>query len=218
VNLDAREIEGCLLRMRPRGLIRQHERDSSRVARFEGLLAKELGLRRQEEAIVAELLLRGPQTAPELARRCSRMATFAGPSEVEALLGGLAQRDLARLLPRESGQRHARWAELLTDGADTLPPNAPPAQPPAQPSAPAAQPLAAPAGSGFEQSEPHAAHVATPVAAPAPGPAPVAAPVRAGPDEVTELRDLVEMLVEDVETLRGEVAGLRSRLDELTGM
>ena len=71
----------------------------------------------QELAIVCELLLRGAQSAGELRTRASRMAAFADAAEVESVLKGLMERDdgpfVARL-PRESGQRDVRFAQLFT--------------------------------------------------------------------------------------------------------
>ena len=86
----------------------------------------ELQLSPPELAIMAELLLRGPQTPGELRSRASRMAPLKDVSEVDAVLADLAGRDepLVAQLPREPGRREARWMQLFT--GETPPQSAPP--------------------------------------------------------------------------------------------
>jgi uncharacterized protein YceH (UPF0502 family) len=92
----------------------------------------------QETAIVCELLLRGPQTPGELRARVPRMAELPDPGVIEALLAGLANRPegaLVAQLPRETGRRDSRWAQLfeelpeVTPATDTLPPRSEAAPP-----------------------------------------------------------------------------------------
>ena len=68
------------------------------------------------QAMVAELLLRGPQTTAGLRGNCERMAAvpdLAGCEELLVHLSGGAE-PLVRKLPRQPGQKEARWAQLLT--------------------------------------------------------------------------------------------------------
>lgn len=78
---------------------------------LEGLLR----LEPQELAILAELLLRGPQTVGELRGRAERMAPLEELGAVEALLTSLAERDdpLVTRLPRQPGRKEQRYAHLL---------------------------------------------------------------------------------------------------------
>ena len=72
---------------------------------------------REELAIVCELLLRGPQTPGELRTRAARMGSFSDSAEVEQTLEALANRAEGAVvlrLPRQSGRREARYAQLLT--------------------------------------------------------------------------------------------------------
>jgi uncharacterized protein len=72
----------------------------------------------QETAIICELLLRGPQTPGELRSRVPRMAELPDPSVIEPLLEALANRPegaLVQQLPRESGRRDCRWAQLFEE-------------------------------------------------------------------------------------------------------
>jgi uncharacterized protein YceH (UPF0502 family) len=69
----------------------------------------------QEAAILAELLLSGPQTPGELRTNARRMYAFPDLAEVEACLGVLmdAEPPLVLRLPRAPGAREARVAHLL---------------------------------------------------------------------------------------------------------
>lgn len=67
-------------------------------------------------AIVAVLLLRGPQTIGELRERTCRLFEFASLNEVQETLDGLIRRDeaVATKLERQPGQKEARYAHLLS--------------------------------------------------------------------------------------------------------
>jgi len=111
-------VEGCLYQMRIEGLVTVVERDTGRAVRYAERLEEKLDLSRQQEAVLAELMLRGPQTAGELLRRCERMAHFENEGEVEGLLRAMAEHQWAKLLPRETGQRHARWTHLFAPASE----------------------------------------------------------------------------------------------------
>jgi hypothetical protein len=90
------------------------------------------------------LLLRGPQTPGEIKGRTERLCTFESTAEAEALLRGLASREedsLVALLPRQPGQKEARYSHLLS-GA----PAASSLTPAAQAAAPAGAAPQLPAG------------------------------------------------------------------------
>jgi len=69
----------------------------------------------QEAALLAELLLRGPQTPGELRTNSRRMYAFPDLAELEGCLGALleAEPPLIQRLPRAPGAREARVAHLL---------------------------------------------------------------------------------------------------------
>jgi hypothetical protein len=73
-------------------------------------------------ALLAVLMLRGPQTAAELRLNCERLHRFADVSSVEGFLEELAAKEPPRAvkLARAPGEREARWAQLLT-GEPVLP-------------------------------------------------------------------------------------------------
>lgn len=95
----------------------------SRVARFEHNMKRVYGIPGQAEALLAVLMLRGPQTSAELRLNSERLHRFADVSSVEGFLEELAAREpaLARKLPKAPGAREARWAHLLS-GEPELPP------------------------------------------------------------------------------------------------
>lgn len=91
------------------------EVSGSRVVRFEHNAARGLGVPGAAAALLAVLMLRGPQTAAELRLNAERLHRFADISSVEAFLDELAARDPPRVvrLPKAPGEREHRWAHLL---------------------------------------------------------------------------------------------------------
>ncbi len=100
------------------------ESSGSRVNRYEHNLGRALGLPSQSVALLAVLMLRGPQTCSELRSNCDRLHRFADLSSVEAFLDELAARSdekggaLVVKLPRAPGAREPRWAQLLCGPVD----------------------------------------------------------------------------------------------------
>jgi uncharacterized protein len=100
------------------------ESSGSRVSRYEHNLPKVLGVPSQSSALLATLMLRGPQTAAELRLNAERLHRFADISSVDAFLDELANKSPALVvrLPRGAGEREARWAHRLTVQSSALPP------------------------------------------------------------------------------------------------
>ena len=104
------------------------EASGSRVTRYEHNLGRALALPSQSVALLATLMLRGPQTASELRANSERLHRFADLSAVEGFLDELAARadekggPLAVKLARAPGSREARWAHLLGGPVDTSAP------------------------------------------------------------------------------------------------
>ena len=98
-----------------KGLSLVFEGSGSRVVKFEQNLGRVLHLPSQAVALLAVLMLRGPQTAAELRLNCERLHRFADISSVEGFLDELAAKDPPRVvkLARAAGAREARWAQLL---------------------------------------------------------------------------------------------------------
>lgn len=113
----------------------------SRTNRFRHAIESRFGWNAAERAIMAELMLRGPQTLGELRTRASRMTHLQSTDYAAELLGELARNDppLVVELPRQPGRNTTRWAQLLGEEppAESQPITTP--QPPATATAPAAQ-------------------------------------------------------------------------------
>jgi len=103
-----------------RSLSLTFESSGSRVTRFEHNVGRALALPSASVALLATLLLRGPQTASELRANSERLHRFADISAVEGFLDELATRSeekggaLCVKLPRAPGAREQRWAHLLS--------------------------------------------------------------------------------------------------------
>jgi uncharacterized protein YceH (UPF0502 family) len=99
-----------------KGLSLVFEGSSSRVPRFEHNMQRVLAVPSQSVALLAMLLLRGPQTAAELRLNSARLHGFADISSVEAFLDELASyaRPFVVRLPRAPGARENRWMHLLS--------------------------------------------------------------------------------------------------------
>ncbi len=96
------------------------ESSGQRVMRYSHNAGRVLRVPDQSVAVLATLMLRGPQTAGELRINSERLHAFADTSSVEAFLDELARRaveaggPLVVRLARRPGEREARWAHLLS--------------------------------------------------------------------------------------------------------
>ena len=95
--------------------------EGGRVAKYRHALMEKLRLDPAELALLAELLLRGPQTAGELRIRGERMHPFADLAAVEEALQELTERTppLVALLPRMPGHKEQRYMHMFGGGAET---------------------------------------------------------------------------------------------------
>jgi len=85
------------------------------VVRYRQVLDEALGLDAPQCAILAVLLLRGPQTVGELRIRTERMAKFDSLDDIQHQLDFLGSREepLAHNVGRRPGQKEERWATPL---------------------------------------------------------------------------------------------------------
>ena len=91
------------------------EISGTRTVKFEHNLGRALGVPGAAVALLATLMLRGPQTAAELRLHSERLHRFADVSSVEGFLDELAGKaePMVRKLPRAPGARESRWVHLL---------------------------------------------------------------------------------------------------------
>ena len=127
--LDEAAVLEALQELRDRQAVWFVAAAGSRVQKFSHRFVEALGLSVQESAILAELLLRGPQTPGELRNRSSRMYGFQDLAEVETVLELMleAPEPLVARLPRQPGTKELRYAHGL--GAPAEPAPAAPAPP-----------------------------------------------------------------------------------------
>jgi hypothetical protein len=109
------EVQATLDSLKRRNLA--IESSGGRVARYAHNTDAVLKIPSQSVAILAVLMLRGPQTPGELRINCERLHRFADISAVEGFLQELAARPSGALvtqLARLPGARENRWAHLLS--------------------------------------------------------------------------------------------------------
>jgi uncharacterized protein YceH (UPF0502 family) len=101
--------------LRAKGLAVRVDAVGGRVHKYRHGAVDTLHVRTGEAAILAELLLRGPQTIGELRGRVSRMVPLESPDAVKELLRALSDRTepLVKEVPPSPGSRAERYAQLL---------------------------------------------------------------------------------------------------------
>jgi uncharacterized protein YceH (UPF0502 family) len=109
------EVQAALDHLRSLALV--IESSGGRVMRYAHNVERVLQVPPQAVALLAALMLRGPQTAGELRINSERLHRFADISSVEAFLAELSLRAAGALvveLARQPGARETRWAHLLS--------------------------------------------------------------------------------------------------------
>ncbi len=116
-----RLVAETMLLLRPAGLARTVT--SGRTEKHRHVLDEAFGLQPKELAVLAVMMLRGPQSAGELRTRTERYVDFQSLEEIESVLSALASRDepLVVNIGRGSGQSQDRWRHLLGGEQITAP-------------------------------------------------------------------------------------------------
>jgi uncharacterized protein YceH (UPF0502 family) len=116
VNYDAGTVQRCLDVLKEKRLVRfLFPSHGERSTKFRQVFDENLDLAPDETAVLAVLMLRGPQTLGELRTRTERLHGFESLGEVDAVLRRLAEREAPMVvrLGRQPGQKEERWAHLL---------------------------------------------------------------------------------------------------------
>ena len=113
VQYDEETIRNALHQLGRRRWTRLASGHGSRAAKYRHLLEEELRVGREEQALLAVLMLRGPQTPGELLQRTERLYHFGTTEELHASIERLIDRELVVRLSRRPGQREERYAHLL---------------------------------------------------------------------------------------------------------
>ena len=115
VDWDELAVRTAAQRLGERGWARFTSGAGSRAAKYRHVFDSALGLAPGETALLAVLMLRGPQTPGELKGRTDRMHGFASLAEVQETLEALIARELVAAQPRRPGQKEQRYLQLVGD-------------------------------------------------------------------------------------------------------
>jgi uncharacterized protein len=133
MSLSEHLVESAALALKAVGFARVvYPGSGERATKYRHVVQDALGIDGPEQAVLAVLLLRGPQTVAELRTRTERLHAF-DPGELESTLDALAGREPA-IVERIPGAREPRWRQLVADEATPV------AEPAADIDRPAASP------------------------------------------------------------------------------
>jgi uncharacterized protein YceH (UPF0502 family) len=153
VDYDEHTVLDALEHLGRRGWTRLASGAGSRARKYRHLFDEAMELDNGGLALLAVLMLRGPQTPGELKQRTERLHPFVDLAAIEAGLDALVERELVARLPRRPGQKEQRYVQLLDGGEPAGDPPAP--QSAAAPSA--VDPAATNPGGAVAAPEPAAA-------------------------------------------------------------
>jgi uncharacterized protein YceH (UPF0502 family) len=125
LDLEERTVQENLDSLTRKHLVLERSGFGSRVQKYQHRFCNtgfgSIELTPLQQAIICELLVRGPQTPGELRTRCARMAEVKDVSEVENALNELSSRQdgpFVVRLAREPGRRDSRYAHLFSGPVD----------------------------------------------------------------------------------------------------
>ncbi|MBO9534326.1 MAG: YceH family protein [Solirubrobacteraceae bacterium] len=155
MHMDDEQVREACQGLYRAGLARLASGAGSRTIKYRHLAQEGLNVGEAELALIAVLLLRGPQTVGELRTRSERLYAFESLGTVTAVLDQLQRRELVELLEREPGRKEPRYAHRLGPRASGSPAVAPIAEPVSAPapSAPFTPAPAAPGEAGLSTAE-----------------------------------------------------------------
>ncbi len=116
-SLTESEVDDALFSLREKNLAYVFHGSTSRVPKYKHVAPEVLQLTPPELAAMCVLMLSGPQTVGEIRTRGSRLYEFSGLEEVDETLRSLKAKDpdpMVMALPRQPGQKEARFAQLLS--------------------------------------------------------------------------------------------------------
>ena len=104
-------------------------RAEGRVFKYEHHASNKLGLGNPQLAVIAVLLLRGPQTLAELKERTHRLHAFDDLDAVLSCLHRMIERGIVKELPKQPGTKEPRFVHLLSGDVEAFVPPAKEASP-----------------------------------------------------------------------------------------
>jgi uncharacterized protein len=117
VDYSPGEVSTVFTELRQVGLARVVHSPGQRADKYRQVMDETLGLTKSEIAVLAVLMLRGPQTVNELETRTERYGDLSDMGGVDGILHRLRNRydePYVVRLERQPGQREERWAHLLS--------------------------------------------------------------------------------------------------------
>ncbi len=113
MSLTGGEVGHCLRDLETRDLIKVDM--GARTYQYEHCMTRAFNIDKTLQAVLAVMLLRGPQTINELFTRTQRTELFSSIGDIENALERLIERaePHVKLIPRQAGQREDRYAHLL---------------------------------------------------------------------------------------------------------
>jgi hypothetical protein len=113
--------------LREKQLAARVDQVGGRVHKYRHTATEALHARTAELAILAELLLRGPQTLGELRGRASRMSPLESLDRVKDMIRALTERpeSYVKEIPPSPGSRAERYIQLLSPGLHEIGESAP---------------------------------------------------------------------------------------------
>jgi len=118
VDYDEATVRAALERLGRNGLVRFTSAQGSRSAKYRQIAGEQLGIGDAELAVLALLMVRGPQTPGELRGRSERLHRFADMGELTQALSALIEAGLAMGFPRRPGQKEQRFVHLLSSALE----------------------------------------------------------------------------------------------------
>jgi uncharacterized protein YceH (UPF0502 family) len=113
MELSGDQVADALAELKELGLVECIFPASGRTERWRHILKEAWGLDGRQRAVLAELLLRGPQTEGDLRGRASRLQELTSLDDVNAVLASLAEEGFVRRLSPEHMRRGVVWTHLL---------------------------------------------------------------------------------------------------------
>ncbi len=113
LSLSEREVNDTILKLRIAGVVEFLQLAGQRVEKYRHKAGAALHLEPAEVAVLAELLLRGPQGVGELRTRAARMHPLPTQPDLERVLAAMAGKGMLKRYERRSGERVERWGQLL---------------------------------------------------------------------------------------------------------
>lgn len=189
VDFSEAEVRIALQGLRMKGLVGGSTSSGSRVEKYRHNAREVLKVGDRAVAVLAELMLRGPQTAGELRTRAKRMRDIPSLDDLKGVIEELTTAGFTRELPggRATKYRQLLCGELHPDGGDEAPAPAAAASP--RPAPPQATPSPGPAA---------AASASPTLGSPALGSPALESRVAALEGEVANLKATVEKLVQEL--------------------